>query len=56
MSSSVQQKTIEFTDEYGPYIGQEFMHQDKLDKLIDILNQGLASSITEAQQIYKNVK
>lgn len=56
MCSSVQQKTIAFTDEYGPYIGQEFMYQDKLDKLIDILEQGLASSITEAQQIYKNVK
>ena len=27
-----------------------------LDKLIDILNQGLASNVTEAQQIYKNVK
>lgn len=56
MGNSVQQKTITFTDEFGPYIGQEFMSQDKLDKLIDILNQGLASSITEAQQIYKNVK
>ena len=56
MESSVQQKTIAFTDEYGPYIGQEFMSQEKLDKLIDILNQGLASSITEAQQIYRNVK
>ncbi len=55
-SDSVQKKTIAFTDEYGPYIGQEFMYQDRLDKLIDILNQGLASSITEAQQIYKNVK
>ena len=56
MGSSLQKKTIAFTDEYGPYIGQEFMNQDKLDKLIDILNQGMASSLTEAQQIYKNVK
>ncbi len=56
LSDSVQKKTIAFTDEYGPYIGQEFMQQEKLDKLIDILNQGLASSLTEAQQIYKNVK
>ncbi len=56
MGNSIQQKTIAFTDEYGPYIGQEFMNQDKLDKLIDILNQGMASSLTEAQQIYKNVK
>lgn len=56
MGSSLQKKTIAFTDAYGPYIGQEFMNQDKLDKLIDILNQGMASSLTEAQQIYKNVK
>ncbi len=56
LSDSVQRKTIAFTDEYGPYIGQEFMQQEKLDKLIDILNQGLATSLTEAQQIYKNVK
>ncbi|MCI8551269.1 MAG: hypothetical protein HFI68_11915 [Lachnospiraceae bacterium] len=56
MGNSIQKKTIAFTDEYGPYIGQEFMNQDKLDKLIDILNQGMASSLTEAQQIYKNVK
>ena len=55
-SDSVQAKTIAFTDEYGPYIGKEFMDQDRLDKLIDILNQGLASNVTEAQQIYKNVK
>ena len=32
------------------------MQQEQLDKLIDILNQGLATSLTEAQQIYKNVK
>ncbi|MCI8465408.1 MAG: hypothetical protein HFI63_06080 [Lachnospiraceae bacterium] len=56
VGNSLQKKTIAFTDGYGPYIGQEFMNQDKLDKLIDILNQGLASSLTEAQQIYKNVK
>ena len=56
LGSSIQKKTIAFTDEYGPYIGQEFMNQDRLDKLIDILNQGMASSLTEAQQIYKNVK
>lgn len=56
IESSIQKKTIAFTDKYGHYIGQEFMNQDKLDKLIDILNQGLASSLTEAQQIYKNVK
>ena len=56
VGNSVQRKSIAFTDNYGPYIGQEFMSQERLDKLIDILNQGLASSITEAQQIYKNVK
>ncbi len=56
LGSSIQKRTIAFTDEYGPYIGQEFMNQDRLDKLIDILNQGLASSLTEAQQVYKNVK
>ncbi|MCI9488307.1 MAG: hypothetical protein HFI64_15380 [Lachnospiraceae bacterium] len=56
MGSSLQKKTIAFTDKYGPYIGQEFLYQEKLDKLIDILNQGMASSLTEAQQIYKNVK
>lgn len=49
----VQTRSIECTDKYGSYIEQEFMNREKLDKLIEILEQGKASTISEAQQVYK---
>lgn len=48
--------SLSFTDVYGSYIDKEYWQQEKLDQLIEILKNGEAKSITEAQTIYKTKK
>lgn len=56
LTDEIQEKNLVFTDDYGQYISREFMSPDKLEKLAEILRQDLASSISEAQEIFKDVK
>ena len=44
---------LDFPQKYGTYIDKDFLQESKLDKLIEILDNGEASSITEAQNVFK---
>lgn len=50
----IQQKNMVFTDQYGPYIGQEFMTPEKIDQIAEVLREGIAFSISDAQQVIKD--
>ncbi|MCI8514617.1 MAG: hypothetical protein HFI93_08365 [Lachnospiraceae bacterium] len=54
--SHAREASLSFTDAYGAYIDKEYWQQEKLDQLIEILKNGEAKSITEAQTIYKTKK
>ncbi len=52
----VKEQTLFINDSYGSYIGMEFMIPEKLDELADMIRLGRASSISEAEALYKNLK
>lgn len=51
--ADVKTRTINMADEYEALLGKEFMSREKLDGLIKLFEAGQASSLTEAQTIYR---
>ena len=45
--------SLSFSQNYSTYIDKDFLQENKLDKLIEILDSGEANSITEAQNVYR---
>lgn len=52
----VKEQTLFITDNYESYVGKEFMVPEKLDELADFIRMGKASTISEAEALYKSVK
>jgi hypothetical protein len=52
----VKEQTLFITDNYESYIGKEFMTPEILDELADIIRMGKASTISEAETVYKESK
>ena len=48
-----QQKKLALTDRYEVHLGKEFMSEEKIDALSDILTRGAANSLTEAMTEYR---
>ncbi|MBQ7534771.1 MAG: hypothetical protein IJT43_04040 [Stomatobaculum sp.] len=48
-----QQKKLALTDQYEVRLGKEFMSEEKIDALSDILTRGAASSLTDAMTEYR---
>ena len=52
----VKEQTLFITDNYESYLGTEFMVPEKLDELADFIRLGKATTISEAEALYKSVK
>lgn len=50
----LKEKNIYITDTYESYIGRDSLNEERLDRLIEILENEEALNITEAIQMYKN--
>ena len=54
--ATIKEQSIYITDNYEVYLGREFLQEEKLDKLIEIISSQQAVNISEAIQYYKNYK
>lgn len=52
--ASLKEKALLVTDEYGSYVGKEFLTTDRLDALEELIRSGEAANITEAIAKYKS--
>lgn len=52
----IKEQTLLISDRYESYIGREFMTPQKLDELGEILLGGKAENISEAINVYRNMK
>lgn len=52
----VKEQTLFINDNYASYVGKEFMIPEKLDELADMIRMGRASTISEAEILYKSLK
>ena len=52
----VREFTIQLTDQYEGYLGKDFLTYDRLDALMEILEQGRASTISEAIVAYRTTR
>lgn len=52
----IKEQTLLISDRYESYIGREFMSPQKLDELAEIFLSGKAENISEAINVYKNMK
>lgn len=52
----VKEQTLFINDNYASYVGKEFMIPEKLDELADMIRMGKASTISEAEALYKSLK
>lgn len=50
----VKEKKIYITDTYESYVGKEFLYEERLEELRQILESGSAANISEAIEVYKN--
>lgn len=53
MEAAVQDKQLYVTDRYAPYLGKEFLTPERLEALLDIMEHGTASNLSEAMQMYR---
>lgn len=56
LETSIKEQNIYITDTYGPYLGREFLQPERLAALSKIIQDGSASNITEAIQIYRGME
>lgn len=54
LEENIKNGAITITDSYEVYIGKDFMQPDKLEALLQIIEDGSADNISEAISIYKN--
>ena len=52
----VKEQTLFITDNYESYLGTEFMVPEKLDELADFIRMGKATTISEAEALYRSMK
>lgn len=52
----VKEQTLFINDNYESYVGKEFMIPETLDELADLIRLGRASTISEAEVIFKSLK
>lgn len=50
---AISRGSLSFSDKYEPYLGKEFLTPDRIDALIDILDNNEAKNISEAINVYK---
>lgn len=56
VSASRQQKTLAMNDTYEVYLGKEFMNEEKIDALKEIMEHGTVTNISEAIEEYRSGK
>lgn len=56
MEKKYSEQVLLVTKQYAPYLGEEFCRQDKLTDLITLIEEGQASTVSEAVNIYKGTK
>jgi len=44
---------MKVTESFEPLLGREFLNTDKIDRLLEVLERGLAANITEAQEFVR---
>ncbi len=49
----LKEDSLRLSDDYESYIGKDFMKEDRLDALIELLESGQSASITEAEELYR---
>lgn len=49
----LKEKRLSVTDQYGTYLGREFMDSQKVMELCDLVKSGRASNVSEAVSVYK---
>ena len=52
-ASQIKEESFRLSRDYEAHIGKEFMQKDKLDALVVILQSGQASTITDAENLYR---
>ena len=52
-ASQIKEESFRLSRDYEAHIGKEFMQKDKLDGLVVILQSGQASTITDAENLYR---
>ncbi len=50
---AISRGSLSFSDKYEPYLGKEFLVPDRIDALIEIIDNGDAKNISEAINVYK---
>ena len=51
---ALQEKSLEISRDYASHLGEDMMRVDRLEDLINIINAGQASNVSEAIAYYKN--
>ena len=49
-------QTMQITANYEPYLGRDFLDSGRVDSLIELVDSGKASTITEAITVYRESK
>jgi hypothetical protein len=53
IQEEIRDVSIELTSKYEVYLGREFMQTEKLDRLIEMIEEGRAVNVSEAIRLYK---
>lgn len=56
LESGIKEQNLYITDTYGPYLGKEFLEPDRLAELLKIFQNGSASNLAEAMEIYRKAQ
>lgn len=56
LESSIKEQNLHITDTYGPYLGNEFLKPERLTELLKLFQNGSASNLTEAMELYKRAQ
>lgn len=56
LENSIKEQNLTITDRYGPYLGKEFLEPERLAELLRIFQNGSASNLTEAMEVYRNAQ
>ena len=53
LGARIRQENIHIMDTYGPYLGKEFLQAERLNELSRLIQDGSASNLTEAMEMYR---
>ena len=53
LDARIREENIYITDTFGPYLGQEFLKPERLAELARLIQDGSATNLTEAMELYQ---